>query len=73
MHTSLSANHQNYFDGIKSGHFAYSHYVRKFCLMTQFGVHYYQTGDVIRTDIYGENRGTFYGIENAFMLLQVEK
>ncbi len=73
MHTSLSANHQNYFDGIKSGHFAYSHYVRKFCLMTQFGVHYYQTGDVIRTDIYGENRGTFYGIENAFYVAASRK
>lgn len=73
LNTVITANHQNYFDGIKSGHFAYTHYLRKLCLTAQAGVHYYQTGDIIRTDVYGENKGSFYGIESAFYLAASKK
>lgn len=73
QHTQVLANQQKFFDGINAGDFSYSHYLRKYCIMTQAGFHYYQTGDLVRTDAFGDNKGTFYGLESSTYISAAKK
>ncbi len=68
-HTQLSFNHQFYFADIKVGHFSYSHSLDSLGLNLQWGVQYANYGEIPRTDVNGNEQGTFPSYEtNIFVI-----
>ncbi|MDQ3142234.1 MAG: type IX secretion system protein PorQ [Bacteroidota bacterium] len=68
MHTALSFNHQNYFTDISSGNFSYSHFLAKPKVFLQAGVQYFNSGDFIKTDAFGNINGSAKANESNFYL-----
>lgn len=65
---ALSFQHQSLPGSLRNGHFSYTHKSMKTGIQLQAGVHYLNSSDILGTDVFGNNTGTFKVSENAFYL-----
>lgn len=72
LNSSMGGNfqfsHLSYFSDISFGHFSYSHHWDSSAYQFQIGTHYAKYGDIKRTDIYGNQMGSFKANETSLYL-----
>ena len=68
VHTQFSFQHQFYFADIRNSHVNYVHKMKKWNTFLQGGVKALNSGDVSRTDIYGNTSGTVQAKETDIYL-----
>lgn len=65
MGGSFQFSNLSYFADISFGHFSYSHHPDSSAYQFQLGTHYARYGDITRSDIYGNQLGSFKANETA--------
>lgn len=68
MHNALSFSHNFHFQGIQNGYVGYGRSLENWGIESHLGVQYIDYGEFTRTDIFGQQDGSFDVSETAFVV-----